>query len=113
MTFSIPEVNKSGNYSFSVGLRMMPDFPFKNICIVMQQKYQEPDYLHRDTLRFEMTDENGNLGGDGLASLSFEKEFVQTKLHKGQHGTVSLYHIMAKETLPNIKDVGLKMSSVE
>lgn len=111
LSFNLDSVGHSGEYELELEVRSTRDIQFQKIYIVVEQHLKSPLFNSRDTVGIELTDGMGNLEGDGLylytttATLSHP-----VSLHRGQHGTVVLSHIMRRNQLLGIKDVGIKIT---
>lgn len=63
-----------------------------------------------DTLCYELCDSAGRFSGRGVTSLQYEQPFSSIPLSATGTNTLFLYHLMKKETVPSIKEVGVRLS---
>ena len=107
LTFHIPPLSQDGEYELLAGIRIQRNFPFNQVWVVVEQNFYSPMLQHKDTLCIQIADSTGCLLGTGLNLCQYEEPLPPISLHKGQEGTLRLYHIMSKEILPHVHDVGL------
>ena len=110
LRFPLPSVTATGLYDFHVGVRYNNDFPYEGIWMVMDMQLTHPLLSQRDTFFLPLNDADGMPLGHGIGLLQYEIPLHQLSLHEGQTGTISLYHIMSRETLPYIHDIGIRIS---
>lgn len=109
LTFTIPPIPHSGTYTVNLGLRYTSTFPYQDVWLVTETRLRSPHALRRDTLCFLLADSAGTPTGSGLHILQREALLTSLPLVRGQQGRVLVRHIMARETLPFITDVGVKI----
>ena len=110
LQFQLPTVPTTGDYSLCLGLRYDTQFPYEGIWIEAETRLKNPASIRRDTLYFPMMDEEGHSQGQGINLQQKEMPFTTLHLQKGQQATIRLRHIMARETIPHIKDAGVNIS---
>lgn len=110
--FEIPEVPATAHYLISAGLRIDNKFPYQDLWIIMETRLEEPHLILHDTIDYAVTDEKGIPLGDGINKRQQERPVRSLTLHKGQHGEVRFYHIMTREEVPGITDVGLTLEAI-
>ncbi len=76
----------------------------------MERKFHEPEFSCRDTIEINLTDSNGLQLGTGNCMLQREVPAIRFTMQKGQHGMLRLYHVMIREAVPGIRDMGLRVS---
>ncbi len=108
--FRLPEATRSGHYPRQVGLRYGNAFPYEGVWMVVETRLHHPSRLLRDTLYFRTSDDNGQSMGDGINLEQHEVAIGPLYLSRGQQAEVAIYHIMHREIIPNILDVGLKLT---
>ncbi len=109
LTYSIPLVQETADYTFSLGMRLGIDFPYSGVGLVAETRLSEPDALWSDTIHYEAMAADGLPGGTGITLQQGEQPFATHRLLRGQTGEVRIFHIVDVESLPNIVDVGLKV----
>ncbi len=110
LVFDLPEITRTGVYALSIGVRLGNTYPYGEMWLGMEGILHNPDTMVRDTMRIATITPGGMPRGTGLALRQFETDTLATRLHKGQTGTVRLFHIMACETVPEVLDIGIKIS---
>lgn len=110
LSFTLPDVSTEGDYELAVGLRYGNVFPYEGIWVVAETRLVHPNAFHRDTLYLATADDDGRPLGQGISMDQREVSLSTLHLHKGQSGTVRLRHIMTREVVPNISDVGLRVA---
>lgn len=95
------------------GLRIQRQFPYNQVWIVAEQDFCSPMQRSKDTLCIQISDSTGSLLGIGLNIHQYEIALPAIHLQKGQEGAVRLYHIMRKEILQHVHDVGLHVRQKE
>lgn len=111
LTFSLDSVAHSATYNFKVYARTTRDIQFQSISVVVEQHLRRPYFTARDTVEIKLTDDMGNIEGKGLYLYNTEAQLKHPiKLRKGQRGTIKLSHIMRRNQLLGIKDVGIELT---
>lgn len=107
VTFSLPVLTTDDNCSVLIGLRVTDNFPYEMLIMEVEQRYQNP-FAHRmDTVYYQLTDQNGDFIEKGLNYFQYETESLPLELRKGQTGEIRIRHLMHREVLPGIMDVGI------
>ena len=104
--FQLPPAPEPGVYTLYVGLRWSPQFPYEGLWI--EAETQSP-FLHTDTLYFLTAGSDGMPTGQGIRLRQSEQPLFRLSLQKDQTVAVNLRHIMHREVLPALSDVGLRM----
>lgn len=110
--FSIPEVRRTGHYLMSACLRLGNKFPYQGLWVIMETHLENPHLVLRDTIDYTTSDEKGLPLGTGINKQVIERPVRSLTLHEGQHGKVKFYHIMTREEIPGITDVGLTLETI-
>ena len=107
LSFPLPAVSHEADYTIRLGIRYGTLFPYEGIWVVAETRLHQPASFRRDTIYLTVTDEDGHSLGQGV-TLN-QREVPLTKLHfqKDQQGTLRLYHIMRREVVPHITDMGV------
>lgn len=110
ITFDIDSIPNNQQCRMAVGMRVTRDIQFQKIYLLVEQCWENPNMLRRDTVEVRLTDAMGNLEGDGIYIYTTEVEFDNNlSLKRGQTATVSVSHIMRRNLLFGVRDVGLKL----
>lgn len=112
LRFCLPPAPAAGRYALTVGLRYTPAFPYQGLWIEATTSLSNPaEPVRVDTLYFPIsstTDPTRPLG-QGITLIQHEEPLFTLSLRRQQQATVTLRHIMTRELLPNLRDVGLRM----
>lgn len=106
LNYLLPPVPHKGTYALEMGLRYGSDFPYRDITVVADFGMGVSDTL---TIPFATND--GKPLGHGVGLLHKTIPLSNLQLNEGQQVTISIHHIMRREILPSIFEVGLKLSA--
>jgi len=109
MTYDISHVSMSGKYEEQVGFRILQTFPFTNVSILIQQTVFPAMISHYDTLVCRFMDNRGKIDGNGISYYQYSFPLKKITLEKGDSLHISIHHIMKRETLPGLTDIGFKL----
>lgn len=112
LEFQLPSARQSEACALSVGLRISASFPYESLTLVVETKTDSLSHARKDTLFCPLTSVGGTLAGCGVSLLQYEVPAGHMQLRKGQSARVRLYHIMSRETMPHIHDVGLRCARI-
>lgn len=107
ITFVLPELTQDDNGSMLIGLRLTNDFPYEQLVLSVEQDFRHPTVHQADTLFYKLTDERGEFTEEGVSWFQFESLGLPIELKKGQTGEIRIRHLMNRETLPGVTDVGI------
>ncbi len=107
LLFSVPPTRETGYYNFSLGMRLGVSFPYAGVWIGAQTRLHNPDSIACDTLYFVTMKKGGMPQGSGISLQQDEQPLTSMRLLAGQSAEVFVYHIMRREVLPAVLDVGL------
>ena len=109
LSFEIPPVVANGDYALFLGMRYSNDMPYEAIWMEVETQFSHPRQSSLDTLCFQTADSTGMLCGKGINLKQQEVFLSSLQLKEGQHGTVKVRHIMARNLLPFVRDIGIKV----
>lgn len=109
LCFFLPSASQTGDYILSLGMRHTSVFPYEGIWVVVETQLHRPSALLTDTLYFQAYDDQGVSLSQGVNLLQREVPLRCLHLRCGQSGTVRLRHIMTRETIPAIREMGIRM----
>lgn len=132
--FSIDTLTFGGNFQPTLHLRTTTggEYPFQALAIAVTQRWVLPaksapatpaksatttaplatDSLlieRTDTLQCRFTTNTGHRLEKGISRSQFSYSLPQLHLPTGAVGTISITHLMRKETIPGISDVGFSL----
>lgn len=105
--FPVDSVAKAGLYEVLVGVRTTYEFPYQTLWLEVTEKLDSPAYLNVDTLVCHITDAKGNTLGNGISLFQEQNMLNEMRLSVGQKGTIAVRHIMRRNNLPGVSDVGV------
>lgn len=109
VSFSVPPVASYGSYRQEIGLRITSDYPFKSLCLEVKQTVEPGHRVSTDTLVCRLYDDDGNLLGHGVSMFQYGFALPDIGLRKGDSLHVRVRHVMKREILPGITDIGFSM----
>lgn len=108
----------AGMYDVRVGIRATSAFPYEDISLIMdcnvyakkKGKWMSSG-TKSDTLRCKLVSQNGSLQGDnGISSNQMLFYVMPLRLRQGDSLSIALHHIMQRELMPGITEVGVQLS---
>lgn len=106
----LPPAPISGTYAMDIELRTTTSFPYRSLCVVRQLLLSHPDTVLCDTLSIPTSTDGRNLTGNGITVQNFVQPAPDIHLLQGQQASVRLRHIMARGTMPDILDIGIRVT---
>ncbi len=109
LTYKVDTVRQGGVYKFDVGVRITSAFPYKQLWLVAERRFTNPPESEADTLACSFVDGGGNRNGSGTRAFQYVFRLGEITLAERQTGTVTVRHIMRREILPGITDIGVNI----
>ena len=110
LSFDVPPVKDAGRYRLELGLRTSTSFPFTGLSLVVEHTVEPDHMLYTDTVNCRLADEKGNVLGNGVSCFQYNFIVSDISLNKGDSLHICVRHIMKREIMPGISDVGLKLT---
>ncbi len=110
LSFTIPPIQETGNYTEEVGMRINGSFPFLSLSLIVEQTKLNTGEKQCDTLVCELINKRGYPQGKGVSQYQYLFPLKTLQLNKGDSLRIEIRHDMKREILPGITDVGLKVS---
>lgn len=111
LLFSLPEVTQAGVYQGKVGVRTNACYPYQKIWIGVCQTLHQPDTVFLDTVCCEIVP-CSDLDKNGIGLFLSECPLPEHTYQAGQTGTVKVFHILRREEVPGVGQVGLQIQAV-
>ena len=113
LLFCIPPVKEPGRFNQQVGLRIVDSYPFTSISLIVEQRVFTGYRSRRDTIRCQLVDDNGFFDGPGvdLHQSTFPLGYIDLK--RGDSLCIKVRHVMKREMLPGISDVGITLTATQ
>lgn len=110
LVYDVPPLAATGPYRQEVGVRISGAYPFTGLSLLVEQTVEPGHRRMADTLNCRLYDDKGNILGDGIGSYQYKFILSDAYLHKGDSLHVVVRHIMKREILPGISDIGFRMT---
>ena len=91
LIFPIDSLPADGRYALSIEARFLS-----------QARYA-------DTIYCSLTDHEGDVSGKGVSVYQYSFPVDTFQLHRGARGTITIHHIMRRNLLPGVSDVGIRL----
>lgn len=115
LTFDIPR-QWEGNYQLDLCLRAAQTYPYRNISMIIERKViyyrqrKKREKTYNDTINCEIVNDKGILAGQkGITSTEIRQAIISFRLNRNDSMQVKIRHIMSRESLPGISDVGIRL----
>ena len=115
LTFDIPR-QWEGNYQLDLCLRAAQTYPYRNISMIIERKViyyrqrKKREKTYNDTINCEIVNDKGILAGQkGITSTEIRQAITSFRLNRNDSMHVTIHHIMNRESLPGISDVGIRL----
>lgn len=111
LTFDVPRASCRMVVQRELDLRTTSRYPYRDISVVVEQTVFPAHYFRRDTLHCNLADAEGRSEGSGLNLLNYSFRLPDISLNEGDSLHFSVRHVMRREILPGIADVGIHLSA--
>lgn len=115
LTFDIPR-QWEGKYQLDLCLRAAQTYPYRNISMIIERKViyyrqrKKREKTYNDTINCEIVNDKGILAGQkGITSTEIRQAITSFRLNRNDSMHVTIHHIMNRESLPGISDVGIRL----
>lgn len=112
LSFSVPPVAVDGRYATALGLRISSAYPYRELALVVRQTVVEGRRKARttvDTLHCTLFSERGIVEGRGIGTYQYTFRVSELALRQGDSIHVTVSHIMRREIMPGVTDVGIEI----
>ena len=107
--FDLPQVQTDQDCLLNVGLRLTNRYPYTSLWLVIDEQW-DGHSVQTDTMEYLFIDSLGDFSGRGVNIYQYEKPIRRLTLHGNAQGRLRLYHIMNRETIPNVTEVGVRVT---
>lgn len=108
--FHVDSIRHPGVYHMSIGLRTTAAYAYRTLWLLVESHWQNPGLRTRDTLVCHLTNNDGDLNGRGIDTYQYTYPLAPIRLRSGQTGTISVRHIMRRDILPGVSDIGVEIT---
>lgn len=109
LVFGVPSLKSSGRYRQEIGLRINSAYPFTALSLLVERTVEPGHRVSLDTLNCRLYDGKGNTLGNGVSYFQYDFILSEDDLQQGDSLNVRIHHIMMREILPGISDIGLRL----
>lgn len=111
LVYPIDTVQADGLYNMEVGVRTTNGYPYQKLWLTISAELHNPDTAFVDTLACGFVDAGGARDGSGTDTYQYCYNVGPVELRRGQTGAFKIQHIMRREILPGISDIGIRLST--
>ena len=104
--FSVPPIEEDGIYESFIGIRLTDRFPYANLTLRVEQQFFPSAVTDSQTIKCQFTDQHGVFNGTGVGLHEYSFPINMMKLNAGDSIQATICHIMNKDTIPQITEVG-------
>lgn len=105
--FEVSSLPAEGEHQMLLGLRLSDSYPFRNFHVVVKQERYPSGEETTDTVIYDVVDRHGNINGQGVNYYQYEAPVRTLNLTEGDSLSITVKHIMKREIMPGILDVGV------
>lgn len=139
--FTVDSLPRTAPYNVAVGLRTSAaqPFPYRSLWLVVRERWTVPalydqmadsallmrlhavraadstawHFEHTDTVQLRLTDAEGDVVGEGISRFQYVFTLHTHVLPRGARADVSIFHLMRRDMLPGITDVGIMLTPTD
>lgn len=113
LVYDVKPVAKEGEYAEGVGMRLNSEYPFIQLCLVVEQMILPSRMVRTDTLMCDITTADGTSYGHGVNLYQYYLPIGSVALAEGDSLHIAVRHNMRRELLKGVLEVGVKLSKLE
>lgn len=107
--FDLPKADTDIDGTLFIGLRTTANISYQDIVLAVEQHLEKPFAYQCDTIRYPLTDTEGNALKEGVNHHQYETQHLPLHMQKGQSGSISIHHLMRHEVILGITELGIKL----
>ena len=100
-------VKKAKTYRALLSLRTTMRYPYTQLTVIAHQHAKAGTERRTDTLTLDITDQEGNVKGNGISIFHYGAMLKSVDLKAGDTLCIDICHGMSRHLLPGISDVGI------
>lgn len=109
LVFDVPR-QWEGVYTMTFGVRTTVDYPYKNLAVVVETTVLPQRSVRRDTVMCAVSDNLGHPTGQrGISTCEHSAAVCAIRLQENDSLHVSVRHLMQREELPGVSEVGIRL----
>ena len=110
LVFAVTKQPRPGRFSQEVGLRITGEYPFTGLSLLVEQTIEPGHRVTVDTIDCRLYDDKGNILGSGVSVYQYNFALPDIELRQGDSLHVLVRHIMKREILPGVSDIGFRLT---
>ena len=111
LVFTLPTSKTRAVVQRDVEMRISGGFPFQRLYLIVEQTIFPSNIRRRDTLNCHLIDPEGNIEGNGVSLYQYRFHMSDISLNEGDSLQICIRHNMKREILPDIADVGIRLTA--
>lgn len=113
--YHIDTLRHSARLAMSLGVRSSAStpYPFQTLWLVVRQHWHNPETMRCDTVECRLTSADGDVQGTGVSIYQVEQPFLTFDAPEGASADISICHIMRREMLQGITDIGVRLERAD
>lgn len=112
VVINLPEISRTSLCQARVGVRTNTTYPYRNIWLGVCQTLHHPDTVFLDTVACPVM-LSSDLGKNGIGLFLTEDSLPERVYQAGQSGTIKIFHILRREEVPGVCQVGIQIQPAE
>lgn len=109
LCFCLPQAEEDVSGTLYIGLRTTARIGIRDIVLAVEQCGRDTKVCRCDTVRYPLTDAEGNALEQGVNSIQFETQCLPFVQKKGESRCIRIHHLMAQEVVTGITDLGIRI----
>ena len=109
LKFFVSPIQAAGHYHENVEMRVVNNFPFLGLTLIVEQTVFPLGETQRHTLECCLMNEEGHPKGPGISFYQYSFPLMDLDLNKGDSIQINIIHNMKREIIPGIADIGVKI----
>ena len=109
--FDVPQQAEDIRGTLFVGLRTVAHIGIQDVALAVEQCDGAGIVSRCDTLRYPLTDAEGNALTSGINNHQYETQQLPFLMRKGKGAHVRIHHLMTPETISGITGLGIRVEA--
>ena len=109
--FDVPQQAENIRGTLFVGLRTVAHIGIQDVALAVEQCDGAGIVSRCDTLRYPLTDAEGNALTSGVNNHQYETKQLPFLMRKGKGAHVRIHHLMTPETISGITELGIRVEA--
>ena len=109
--FEVPKAEEDISGTLFIGLRTVAHVGIQDVVLAVEQCDEMGAVCRCDTVRYPLTDTEGNALAGGVNIHQYETKHLPLLLRKGNSTTIRIHHLMRHETLSGLTELGIRIEA--